>query len=281
MSANGKLAGKKALVTGSGTGIGREIALEFARQGADVVLHYAHAVAGAESAVAEIQAMGRKAAVFKADFDDVKAVQELGDKAIGFLGQIDCLVNNAGITFNKPFGRVTVEQYDRMYNVNVRAQFFLTQRIVEDMVKHGGGAVCNITSIHGVSGAPEHSVYAGSKGAIIAYTRTLSIELAHKGIRVNAIAPGCIPVENYAKVLGGTYDPVATAEWAANAIPVGRPGKPVEIGKLAAFLCCDDSQFIIGQTIVADGGTTALMSLISDFRNESTAKFGIGYLPGV
>jgi NAD(P)-dependent dehydrogenase (short-subunit alcohol dehydrogenase family) len=79
----------------------------------------------------------------------------------------------------------------------------------------------------------------------------------------------------------GGYDPAATAEWAKNAIPVGRVGKPVEIGKLAAFLCSDDAQFIIGQTIVADGGTTALMSLISDFRNESTARFGIGYLPGV
>jgi NAD(P)-dependent dehydrogenase (short-subunit alcohol dehydrogenase family) len=280
MSTDEKLVGRKALVTGSGTGIGREVALEFARQGADVVLHYAHAVAGAESAVAEIQAMGRKAAVFKADFDRVEEVVQLAEKAIGFLGQVDCLVNNAGITFNRPFGRVTVEQYDKLYNVNVRAQFFLTQRIAEDMSKHGGGAVCNITSIHGVSGAPEHSVYAGSKGAIIAYTRTLSVELAHKGIRVNAIAPGCIPVENYAKVMGG-YDPAATAEWAKNAIPVGRVGKPVEIGKLAAFLCSDDAQFIIGQTIVADGGTTALMSLISDFRNESTARFGIGYLPGV
>jgi NAD(P)-dependent dehydrogenase (short-subunit alcohol dehydrogenase family) len=280
MSATGRLAGKKALVTGSGTGIGREIALEFARQGADVVLHYAHAVAGAESAVAEIQAMGRKAAVFKADFDDVTQVQQLGEKAIEFLGQVDCLVNNAGITFNRPFGRVTVEQYDRLYHVNVRAQFFLTQRIVEDMLQHGGGAVCNITSIHGVSGAPEHSVYAGSKGAIIAYTRTLAVELAHKGIRVNAIAPGCVPVENYSKVLDG-FDPAAAEEWAKNAIPVGRVGKPVEIGKLAAFLCSDEAGFIIGQTIVADGGTASLMSLISDFRNESAARFGKGYLPGI
>jgi NAD(P)-dependent dehydrogenase (short-subunit alcohol dehydrogenase family) len=280
MSGDGKLVGKKALVTGSGTGIGREIALEFARQGADVVLHYAHAVAGAESAVAEIQAMGRKAAVFKADFDRIEEVVQLGEKAINFLGQVDCLVNNAGITFNRPFGRVTVEQYDRLYNVNVRAQFFLTQRIAEDMLKHGGGAVCNITSVHGVSGAPEHSVYAGSKGAIIAYTRTLSVELAHKGIRVNAIAPGCVPVENYAKVMGG-YDPVATAEWAKNAIPVGHVGTPLDIGKVAVFLCSDDAKFIVGQTIVVDGGTTGLMSLISDFRNESSARFGVGYLPGV
>ena len=149
--------------------------------------------------MAEIQAMGRKAAVFKADFDRVDEVLQLAEQAIGFLGQVDCLINNAGITFNRPFGRVTLEQFDRLYHVNVRAQFFLTQRIADDMLKHGGGAVVNVTSIHGVSGAPEHSVYAGSKGAIIAYTRTLAVELAHKGIRVNAIAPGCIPVENYEK----------------------------------------------------------------------------------
>ena len=90
-----------------------------------------------------------------------------------------------------------------MYHVNIRAQFFLTQKAVAQMEKAGGGAVCNVTSIHGVSGAPEHSVYAGTKGAIIAYTRSLGVELAHKNIRVNAIAPGWITVENYAKALPG------------------------------------------------------------------------------
>jgi NAD(P)-dependent dehydrogenase (short-subunit alcohol dehydrogenase family) len=280
MSGNGKLEGKKALVTGSGTGIGREIALEFARQGADVVLHYAHSSAGAESAVKEILAMGRKATALPADFDRVDEVLQLADKALAFLGRIDCLVNNAGITFNRPFRRVTLEQFDRMFHVNIRAQFFLTQRVAEDMLQHGGGAVCNITSIHGVSGAPEHSVYAGTKGAIIAYTRTLAVELACQGIRVNAIAPGCVPVENYNKVLEG-FDLEATKEWAKNAIPVGHVGTPFDIAKLAVFLCSDDAEFIVGQTIVADGGTTSLMSLISDFRNESSARFGIGYLPGV
>jgi NAD(P)-dependent dehydrogenase (short-subunit alcohol dehydrogenase family) len=280
MSEGRKLAGKRAVVTGSGTGIGREVALEFARQGADLVLHYAHAVEGAESAVAEIQAMGRKATVFKADFDRVDEVRQLAEKAIGFLGGVDCLVNNAGITFNRPFGRVTLEQFDRLYHVNVRAQYFLTQRIADDMLTHGGGAVVNVTSIHGVSGAPEHSVYAGTKGAIIAYTRSLAVEMAHKGIRINAIAPGCIPVENYKKVLEG-YDPLAAAEWAKNAIPVGHAGTPLDIGRLAVFLCSADAEFIVGQTIVADGGTTSLMSLISDFRNESSARFGVGYLPGV
>jgi NAD(P)-dependent dehydrogenase (short-subunit alcohol dehydrogenase family) len=280
MSANDKLVGRKALVTGSGTGIGREIALEFARQGADVVLHYAHSEAGTASAIDEIEAMGRRAASFKADFDSVDEVRQLGEQAVEFLGGIDCLVNNAGITFNKPFLKVTREQFDMMYHVNVRAQFFLTQMVAEHMLASDGGAVCNITSIHGLQGAPEHAVYAGTKGAIIAYTRALAVELAHKGVRVNAIAPGWVTVENYYKAIPG-FNEEEARESARDAVPVGRSGKLSDIAKLAAFLCSDDAGYIVGQTIVADGGTTSLMSLISDFRNESSARFGTGYLPGV
>ncbi len=277
---NLKMSGKRVLVTGSGTGIGREIALEFARQGADVVLHFAHDEKGARSAVVQIGAMGRRAEAFKADFDHVNEAVRLSEQAIGFLGGLDCLVNNAGITFNKPFFDVTPDQFDRLYHVNIRAQYFLTQRVARDMLTHGGGAICNITSIHGVAGAPEHSVYAGTKGAIVAYTRSLAVELAHKGIRVNAIAPGWVTVENYYKVLPG-FDEVAAAKSAAEKVPLGRSGLKVEIAKLAAFLCSEDAAYIIGQTIVADGGTTSLMSLISDFRNPSTARFGTGYVPGV
>ena len=152
MNTNARLAGKRALVTGSGTGIGREIALEFARQGADVVLHYAHSGNGAESAAEEIRSLGRRSAVVKADFDDLDEVVELGRQAIGFLGGVDCLVNNSGITLNKPFLEVTREQFDLLYDVNIRAQFFLTQQIVQDMLPRGGGAVCNITSVHGAAG---------------------------------------------------------------------------------------------------------------------------------
>ena len=203
MNTNGKLSGKQALVTGAGTGIGREIALEFARQGADVALHYSHSRSGAESAVSEIRALGRRAELLQADFDRLDEVQRLADQALGFLGRVDCLVNNSGITMNRPFFRVTPEQFDRLFHVNVRAQFFLTQRIAEQMISHGGGAVCNLTSIHGLQGAPEHSVYAGTKGAIMAYTRALAVELAHKGVRVNAIAPGWVTVENYYKAIPG------------------------------------------------------------------------------
>jgi NAD(P)-dependent dehydrogenase (short-subunit alcohol dehydrogenase family) len=280
MSGMARLAGKKALVTGSGTGIGREIALEFARQGADVVLHYAHSDSGAKSAVEEILGMGRRATAYKADFDNVDEVVGLGDAALEFLGGVDCLVNNAGITFNKPFLKVTREQFDRMYHVNIRAQFFLTQRIVAQMEASGGGTICNVTSIHGVQGAPEHSVYAGTKGAIIAYTRALAVELAHKGIRINAIAPGWVTVENYYTVLPG-FNEEDAKKTAAEKVPLGRAGVPLDIAKLAVFLCSDDAGYIVGQTIVADGGTTSLMSLISDFRNESAARFGKGYLPGI
>jgi 3-oxoacyl-[acyl-carrier protein] reductase len=272
--------GKRVLVTGAGTGIGREIALEFARQGADVAVHYSHDDSGAKTAAEETHRLGRRAEVFKADFNDIAQVQELGRQAVKFLGGVDCLVNNAGITFNKSFFEVTPAQFDTVYNVNIRAQFFLTQIVAEDMLKHGGGAICNITSIHGVSGAPEHSVYAGTKGAIIAHTRSLAVELAHKGIRLNAIAPGWITVESYYKSIPGFNDADA-AKTAQEKIPLARSGTKLEIARLAVFLCSENSAYIVGQTIVADGGTTALMSLISDFRTSSIATFGKDYIPGV
>ncbi len=280
MNTCGKLAGKRALVTGSGTGIGREIALEFARQGADVVLHYAHSGQGAESAVEEIRSLGRRSTVFPADFNKIEQLSALAKQAIDFLGGIDCLVNNSGITFNKPFLQVTPEQFDVLYHVNVRAQYFLTQYVARDMLGHGGGTVCNLTSIHGLQGAPEHSVYAGTKGAIIAQTRTLGVELAHQGIRLNAIAPGWVTVENYSRAIPG-FNAESANESARDSVPVARAGTPLDIARLAAFLCSDDAEFIIGQTLVADGGTTALMSLISDFRHESSNRFGTGYIPGI
>lgn len=181
---------------------------------------------------------------------------------------------------NKPFLKVTLEQYDTLMNVNLRSPFVLTQAVVEHMLARAGGAVCNLTSIHGLSGAPEHSVYAATKGAIIAYTRTLGVELAHRGIRVNAIAPGWINVENHAKAIAGFTEKDAV-ETARNAVPIARFGVPLDVAKLAAFLCSEDAGFIVGQTFVVDGGTASLMSLISDFRHESAARFGIGYVPGV
>lgn len=272
--------GKRVLVTGSGTGIGSGIALEFARQGADVAVHYSHEEKGARSVVKEIRAMGRRSDLFRADFDGLEDVGELGERAIAFLGGVDILINNSGICLNKPFLESKPEWFDLLYHVNIRAQYFLTQRVVRDMLLHGGGAVCNITSIHGLVGAPEHSIYAGTKGAIIAYTRSLGVELAHKGIRVNAIAPGWVTVESYYKVAPG-FTEADAAKVARDRVPLGRAGKKSDIAKLAVFLCSEDAEFIVGQTIVSDGGSASLMSLISDFRSPSKAKFGLGYVPGI
>jgi NAD(P)-dependent dehydrogenase (short-subunit alcohol dehydrogenase family) len=280
MGDEGKLAGRRALVTGSGTGIGREIALEFAREGADVVLHYGHSEKGATSAVEEIQGMGRRAAAFKADFNRTEEAVELAEKAIRFLGGINCLVNNAGITMNKPFLKTTLKQFDTLFGVNVRSPFFVTQRVVTYMAEHGGGTIINLTSIHGYQGAAEHSAYAGTKGAIIAYTRTLGIEMAWKGIRINAIAPGWVTVDGHFKAQPH-ITPEGYEDAARKIIPAARSGRPLDIAKLAVFLSSNAAEFIIGQTIIADGGTTALMSLMTDFRTESTAKFGTGYVPGV
>lgn len=178
--------------------------------------------------------MGHRSDAFQADFDRLEEAVKLGEQAITFLGRIDCLVNNSGITFNKPFLEVTPKQFDRLYHVNVRAQYFLTQCVVQDMLTHDGSAVCNISSIHGVSGAPEHSVYAGTKGALIAQTRSLAVEMAHQGIRINAIAPGWVTVENYYKAIPGFNEEDARKS-AADKVPLGRSGDKLEIAKLAFF----------------------------------------------
>jgi 3-oxoacyl-[acyl-carrier protein] reductase len=271
-----KMQGKRVLVTGSGTGLGREIALEFARQGADVVLHYSSSPA--DSAKKEIEQLGRKVHVVQADLSDLGQTLRLAEEALQAFGGLDCLVNNSGICLNRPFLENTPAEFEKLYHVNVRAQFFLMQKFAAHIVgRKGEGTVCNITSIHGLSGAPEHAIYAGTKGAIVAQTRTIGIELAHRGVRVNAIAPGWVTVESYAKSLPG-FNEEDAKKVAAEKIPLGRSGSKSEIGKLAVFLCSEDSGFIVGQTLVADGGTTSLMSLISDFRIRSTAQFGRHYL---
>jgi len=269
--------GKGVLVTGSGTGIGREIALEFARQGADVAFHYNASPDGALSGVADARACGVRAEAFRANLADLTEGNRLAEEATAFLGKINALVNNAGITFNKPFLKVDPVQFQKVYDVNVRAGFFLIQKLVPVMIESGGGVVCNLTSIHGLQGVTEHAVYAGTKGAIIAYTRALGVELAHRGVRINAIAPGWIAVENHAKAIPN-YDPAQAKRQASERVPAGRYGLPIDVARLAVFLCSDAASFLVGQTIILDGGTTALMSLMPDFRSESTARFGEGYL---
>ena len=271
-----RMEGKRVLVTGSGTGIGRGVALEFAREGAAVVLHYAHSEAGAASAVDEIRSDGGTAEAFQADLADIEQVRALASQAIDYLGGLDVLVNNAGITMNKPFLQVTPEQFDTLYDVNIRGMYFLTQAAVPTMIEQGSGAVINLTSVHAFAGMTEHTIYAGTKAAIVGFTRVLALELATKGVRVNAIAPGWILVENHLKVLG-EFDQKS----AGSTIPAGVIGAPHDIGKLALFLASDESRYIVGQTLVIDGGMLAIMPLSGDFREPRQEQWGQGYVPGL
>ncbi len=264
MTDTGKLAGKRALVTGSETGIGREIALEFAREGADVVLHYPYSRKGAQSAVEEIQAMGRRAVALQADLSEVDACFGLVDQGIDFLGGLDILMNNAGISQSCDFTEVTPDSFDYLYRLNIKGQFFCAQRAVRHMLeKRQKGVIINTTSSHAEASLPGFSVYAGTKGAIWSWTRQIAIELAPKGIRVNAMCPGWIEVENYYKQIPH-FDPIAIGK----TIPCQRMGKTSDIAKACVYLASEDSDYMIGHVLVVDGGTMAKMALPDHSKEE-------------
>lgn len=266
---------KRVLITGAGTGIGRGIALGFAEAGAAVAVHYSRSSTGAENVVKKIIENGGKAAAFKADFNNLAPIKTMVDKAVDFLGGVDILVNNAGITMNKPFEDVTPEQFDTLYHVNVRAPFFLTQVLLPELEK-SQGVVVNISSIHAFEGCQEHSVYAGTRGAVVAFTRQLAIELAPRGIRVNSVAPGSIEVENYYKVM-----PDFNLEAMGNGIPAGFVGQPLDIANTVMFLASPEARFIIGQTLIVDGGSTSRMSFDDGFKKPFNACFGKDYVKGI
>jgi 3-oxoacyl-[acyl-carrier protein] reductase len=271
--------GKRVLVTGAGTGIGRGIALAFAREGAAVVVHYSSSPAGAGAVVQEILEGGGKAAAFQADFGQVEPLQSLAGEAVAFLGGLDVVVNNAGITMNRPFAQTTVEQFDLLYAVNVRAPYFLTQALLPELEK-SGGVVINISSIHAYEGYTEHSVYAGTRGAIVSFTRQLAVELGPRGVRVAGIAPGAVPVENHFKSTPGVDVEQAIRD-VGNTIPCGFAGTPADIAGVALFLASDAGRYIVGQTLVVDGGTTSWMPFGEQFKEPMTAQFGKGYVPGL
>jgi NAD(P)-dependent dehydrogenase (short-subunit alcohol dehydrogenase family) len=266
--------GQRVLVTGAGTGIGKGIAVELGKNGADVVLHYSHSGDSVADAAEEIRAADGRAAVIQADFRQLADVERLAEEATDFLGGIDVLVNNAGITHNVPIEQITAVHFETLFNVNVRAQMFLTKAVVPHMAHNGGGVIINITSVHAFAGMTGHPVYAATKGAIVAYTREVALELIPKGIRVNAIAPGWVRVENQEKVFGGDFD------WdrESKSVPVGFAAVPSDIAQLVMFLSSDDSRFILGQTIVADGGQLAIMPLTGDFREPRAEQFGTQYV---
>ncbi len=267
---------QRVLVTGAGTGIGRGIALEFARHGAAVALHYAHSASGAEAAVREIVAAGGKAAAFKADFREVAPLQGMAREAVEFLGGLDVLVNSAGITMNRPLAETTPEQFDTLYAVNVRAPYFLCQALLPEL-EQARGVIINVSSIHAYEGYTEHSVYAGTRGAIVSFTRQLAIELAPRGVRVAGIAPGGVRVENQEKMNG----PDADWEAAGRGIPAGFVALPEDIGAVAVFLASPGARYVVGQTLVVDGGTTSWMPFGEQFKQPMKVQFGRGYVPGL
>jgi NAD(P)-dependent dehydrogenase (short-subunit alcohol dehydrogenase family) len=274
-----RMKGKRVLVTGSGTGIGKGVALEFCREGAEVAFHYSGSREGAQAAVEQARREGAaKVTALQADFRQADAAGELARQAVEFLGGIDILVNNAGITMNLPFEKVTQEQFDTLFSVNIRAMYFLTQAVVRTMLEQGSGTIVNIGSIHSVEAYPEHSVYAATKGAINAFTRVLAIELAPKGIRVNGVVPGAVEVEAHHKIFP---DYEATRAAVGRAIPAGFIGQPIDIAKAVLFMASDDARYIVGQMLIVDGGTTSWMPFSDAFRQPSSGQFGQGYVPGL
>jgi 3-oxoacyl-[acyl-carrier protein] reductase len=243
------LAGKAALITGASRGIGRAIAIEFARQGADVALIGRDVAALEESAGECANArVGAVAELFECDVTDQAAVERIVGEVIARFGRLDCAVANAGQSVDALLLRLKPETIDRMLDVNLKSAFYLCAAAAKPMMKQRAGSIVLMTSIVGITGNAGQAAYAASKAGLIGLCKSLAKELGSRNIRVNAVAPGLIETAMTEKM------PDAAKEFLIKQAALGRAGKPEDVGGVVAFLCSDAAGYITGQTLVVDGG---------------------------
>ncbi|MBY0097613.1 3-oxoacyl-[acyl-carrier-protein] reductase [Mesobacillus maritimus] len=243
-----KLEGKVALVTGASRGIGREIALELAREGANVAINYSGSEAKALEVAAEIRTMGREAITIQADVSSSESVDSMVKQTIEAFGKLDILVNNAGITKDNLLMRMKEADWDDVININLKGVFLCTKAVTRQMMKQRSGRIINISSIVGVSGNAGQANYVAAKSGVIGLTKTTAKELATRGITVNAVAPGFITTDMTDKLNDETKNEMLKQ------IPLARLGEPTDIAKTVLFLASDDSRYMTGQTLHVDGG---------------------------
>lgn len=242
------LEGKAALVTGASRGIGREIALDLARQGANVAVNFSGSEAKANEVVDEIKALGKEAFAVKCDVSNSSEVADMVKAVIDTFGKLDILVNNAGITKDNLLMRMKEEEWDDVININLKGVFLCTKAVTRQMMKQRQGRIINIASIVGVNGNPGQANYVAAKAGVIGLTKTAAKELASRNITVNAIAPGFITTDMTDKL------PEEVKAEMLKQIPLSRFGEPKDIAKAVSFLASDDAAYMTGQTLHIDGG---------------------------
>ena len=246
-----RLAGKAALVTGAGRGIGRGIALELSREGARVAVNYLSSERMAHELVALIRESGQEAFAIQADVSKSSDVNHMVNETVERFGGLDILVNNSGITILKPFLEDTEEVWDKTIDTNLKGPFLCSLAAAKIMVQRGGGKIVNISSVNGYTTIPGLTHYAASKGGLNMLTKAMALDLAPYKINVNCIGPGTIEVEKYFN------DPQYDRQRWGDGAPWGRVGFPADIGKAVVFLASDDADYITGQVLYVDGGITA------------------------
>ncbi|MEK4253094.1 3-oxoacyl-[acyl-carrier-protein] reductase [Ureibacillus sp. FSL K6-2830] len=244
----GKLDGKTAVVTGASRGIGRAIALELAKEGANVVVNYSGSKEKADEVVEEILKIGKKAIAVQANVADTESVQNLMKTALDEFGSIDILVNNAGITRDNLLMRMKEEEWDEVIQTNLKGVFLCTKAVTRQMMKQRSGRIINIASVVGVTGNAGQANYTAAKAGVIGLTKTTSRELASRNILVNAVAPGFITTEMTDAL------PEDIKNSMLSQIPLAKLGKPEHVAKAVVFLASDDAEYITGQVLHVDGG---------------------------